>query len=273
MFMKGKLQILALVFLITNGALNAQKMGLVFESGKSFGILPKIHEDIDEPYNNKFTLGTGLSNALLLTIYPDSANYFFIAGFEFFNGASVMSANKKTDVFEFGASRNLKSLRIQTQLAYNFKSKFFDVQMKAGVLLPFYNQLYKESWRTDSVQTIRQKNKLELYPALGFKGGLAINKRLNSKISVFVSGDITLMNAKVKRSKIVEYHSLKYQEVNDAFPNVSSREFVYRKDPQLIRNNEAVLPDNFDKNKATDKLTYTHSINGIALKFGFVFYL
>jgi hypothetical protein len=271
--MKGKLLILAWLLLLTKGALNAQKMGLVFESGKSFGILPKLHEDIDEPYNNKFTMGTGLSNALLLNIYPDSANYFFIAGFEFFNGASVMSANKKTNDFEFGASRNLKSLRLQTQLAYNFKSKFFDIQLKAGVLLPFYNSLYKESWRTDSVQTIRQKNRLDLYPSIGFKGGLAINKRLNSKISVFVSGDITLMNAKVKRSEIVEYNSMQYQQVNDAFPNVASRVIEYRKDPKLIRNNEAVLPDSFDKNKATDKLTYAHSINGIALKFGFVFYL
>lgn len=271
--MKSFLQALTLLFLLVGIEVRAQKTSLTFESGKSFGILPRLHEDIDELYNMKFSLGTGLSNALLLNVYPDSANYFFIAGIEFFNGANVQSASKKTGEFEFGAARSLKSLRLQTQLAYNFKLKYFDVQLKSGIVLPFFNQLYKESWRTDSVQTIRQKNRLELYPSIGFKGGLAINKRLNSKLSVFVSGDITLLNPKVKRSEIVEYHSLKHQSVNDAFPDVASREFEYRKDPKLIRNNEAVLPDSFDKNKATDKLTYTHSINGIALKFGIVFYL
>ncbi len=265
--------IFLLILLLTNSLLHAQKYGLSLEAGQSFGILSKDLTDAAFPSQTSYTLGSGQSQALSFYIFPDSSNWYFSSGLEWYRGAQTIAAYKQgNDSLSYSSNaRTLSSLRLQAQLAYRFDLKYLKLDIRAGVVLPLISNNSEEQYVRDSNAFASTTVDLKNYTSVGFKGGLTISKQLVKGIEFFVNSDIVLLNTQVKSSKVKSYYDSDNRTLETEYPDVAYREIQYRKDPTLVRNNESVLPALFKKNQATDKLTYTQSVCSINLKLGFLF--
>ncbi len=261
------------IFLLTSSLLQAQKHGLSIEAGQSFGILSKDFTDAAFPSQTSYTLGNGQSQSLSYFIFPDSSNWYFTSGVEWFRGAQAITAFKQgDDSFSYSSNaRTLNSLRLQAQLAYRFDLKYLKLDIRAGVILPVISKNREEQLVKDSNVFASTTVDLKNYTSLGFKGGLTISKSLTKDIEFFINSDVVLLNTQVKSSKVVSYYDSDNRTLETEYPDIAYREIQYRKDPTLVRNNESVLPALFRKNQATDKLTYTQSVCSINLKLGFLF--
>jgi len=262
-----------LILLLTNSALFAQKYGLSIEAGQSFGILKKDLTDAAFPSQSSYSLGSGQSQALSLCIFPDSSNWYFTGGLEWYRGAQTITAFQQgTDSLQYlSNARSLSSLRLQAQFAYRFDLKYLKLDIRAGVILPVLSKNIEEQYRQDSAFHSHTTLTIKNYTSVGFKGGVSLSRQLTKNIEFFVNSDIVLLNTQVKSANVTAYDDTEQKSLESVYPEVAYREIQYRKDPTLVRNNESVLPALFKKGQATDKLTYTQSVCSVNLKIGFLF--
>lgn len=255
--------------------LSAQKYGLSIESGPSLGIFPKDLSDAAFKPTQAYSLGSGMTNVLGFQVFPDSSNWYFNAGLHVFQGQQVTTAFLSTD--DSGSykanSRSLNAIRFQAQLAYSFKIGKLKLDLRAGILLPVYSRIKEFQYVRDTTFNAMTSLQIQQYPSIGFIGGLNLNGSLikNNKLRWFLNIDLSVLNSRVKRSEIVYYKDSKQSELKDVYPDLANKVTLYRKEPTDIRNNADVLPSRFDKNQATDKLTYAQSLSAFNLRLGFQF--
>ena len=94
---------------------------------------------------------------------------------------------------------------------------------------------------------------------------------LSSKLKFFINSDLILMNAKSKSKIITAYSDSEGKSLEEIFPTVSDREFIYRKNVKDVRNNKDVLQTAYDPSKPTDKLSFLQSFSSIGIRAGFIF--
>jgi hypothetical protein len=269
--MKPLALILSFVFCLNS---SAQKYGISIESGPSIGIFPKNLTDAAFKSETSYSLGHGMTNTLGFQVFPDSSSWYFSAGLQLFQGSQVTTAYAGDDSGNYNAnSRSVNSLRFQAQLAYSFKIGKLKLDLRAGFLLPVYSRTKEFQYRKDTSFNAMTTVQIQQYPSLGFIGGLNLNGSLikNNKLRWFLNIDLSVLNSSVKRAEVVYYKDSKNASLDEVFSSTSSKITEYRKDPTEIRNNEAVLPNRFDRNQATDKLTYMQSMNAFNIRFGFQF--
>lgn len=254
--------------------LNAQRYGLSLESGPSLGAFKKSLSDDAYKQKSSYTLGGGIAHAILFHVRPDSSNWYFTTGFEYFqSNASTISFYELDSNAYLAASRSLNSLRFQAQLAYSFNIGKFNLDLRAGLLLPLLGSTTEYQYHKDTSYNSLTLLSLDNYPSVGFKGGINFSGPLvkNAKWKWFFNMDLTLLNSKVKSSKVFYYTDTEEREMESIYPDRASQEILFRKDPSEIRNNEAVLPARFDKNQPTDKLTYSQSISSFNFRVGLLY--
>lgn len=267
---------LALVFVFFVQLLEAQKFGLSIESGPTFGMLRKDQTDASFKHETFYSMGSGMSNNLLLHVFPDSTHWYYCGGIEWYQSNQITTAFAKlSDSGSYMAnSRNLNSFRVQAQLAYSFSFARFKLDLRAGFLVPVFSSNKEYQYVNDTSYNSMTLVRLQNYPSLGFKGGVNFSGALipSNRLRWFLNIDLTLLNSKVKSAKVIEYKDTRGRQLSEVYSSTALQETLYRKDPTLIRNNQEVLPNRFDKNQATDKLTYTQSLSSVNIKFGFIFH-
>jgi len=262
-----------LIMLISGMTLYAQKYGLSIEAGQSFGILKKDFTDAAFNANKSYSLGTAQSQALRFTIFPDSSNWYFTTGLEWFRGVQTITAyqaGSDSGYFKSNA-RSLNSLRLQAQLAYRFDLKYIKIDIKVGAVLPILSSNKEQQMTVDSVRSATTTLKLKNYTSVGFKGGLGLSRTLVPNLDIFLNSDIVLLNTQVHSAEVIDYYDSDGRSLETVYPDVAYRQTEYHKDPTLVRNNESVLPAIFKKSQATDKLTYTQSVCSLQFNLGFIY--
>ncbi len=263
--------LLLLITTLSIANVHAQRYGVSFEAGASFGTLKNSETDSKFGSEQSFSLGQGQTQKLMFQYMPDSSNWYFCAGLEGFQGTQVTTAFLRKDSFRYQANyRSLNSLRLQTQLAYKFNLNFLDIDLRAGVVLPITSNNREEQYMSDSNHYNRTIMSIKNYTSLGFVGGVNVNKEIAKNVRFFINTELMVLNTKVKSASVSEYKDDQNGSLESAYPNVSDREYIYHKDPTLVRNNASVLPALFKKDLATDKLTYTQAISSISIKVGFL---
>lgn len=262
-----------LLVLISGFTLQAQKYGISLEAGQSFGVLKKNFTDAAFSSNQYYSLGEGQTQALRFTVYPDSSNWYFTSGLEWFRGVQTITAFKAgKDSGQYRSNaRSVSSFRFQAQLAYRFQINKIQIDVKAGVLLPLLSNNTEQQIVSDSVRTSTSVLKLKNYTSVGFKGGLCLSRSLVSNLDIFLNSDIVLLNTQVRSAEVVDYYDSDGRALEDVYTDVAYRQTEYRKDPTLVRNNETVLPAIFKKTQATDKLTYAQSVCSLQFNLGFLY--
>lgn len=251
----------------------AQKHAVSIALGQSYGLFKNKYVNAAEPYNQPYSLGAGNSTMFSYRYLPDSSNWYFSAGLEWFQGNQSVYANYRLDSFNYGGtSRSFNSLNAFAQLNYMFHLGAFNLEIKSGLVLPFVNKCKEVAYATDTNGTMIRESTYKHYMAIGYKGGLGLSTKLTSHIACFLDAELQLLNMKVKSSKINTLSDPldpnRLSKMPEAFKSVN-----FRKDPFEIRNNQEVLPAGFNSSKPTDRLTYTQSINGFGIKFGVIFFL
>lgn len=255
--------------------LTAQRYGLSIEAGYHFGIQTRNANDAPFPSSTSYSLGNGITRQLMFHVYPDSSNWYFSAGLHHLGGfASVVASdgNSISEGKDFKGQRlTVNSLRALAQLTYSFHVRRYDINLSGGLVLPLLSNMKEETYISDSGMLSRTNASVKNYGSLGFAGGLGVSTNVTKKISLFCNAGLFLLNSKVKSRKIESYSDSRGRTMEEIYPETGQREFLYRKDVNEIRNNKTVLPDLYDKNKPTDKLSYTRSYSSAGIQIGIRF--
>lgn len=256
-----------------SGVVYAQKYGISIEAGYQYGIQSKNKNDAPFQSTKSFSLGEGISRQLMFHVFPDSANWFFSSGLFALSGngvenASYRSINGQTEMHQ---TLSLNSLRWINKLTYGFHVGRFQLQMSGGIGLPISNKLIEDTYINDTSFSSHSTAEIKTYKSLAFMGGLGLNTAVFKNFELFLNADVFLMNANIKSRRLSTYTDSRNRSLEDVYQTVASREYDYHTDVSLIRNNQDVLPSLFNKNKATDKLSYAQSYSSIGLQFGFLY--
>ena len=262
-----------LITLGLSGALSAQKYGISIEAGYQKGIQTKNKNDAPYPSTKSFSLGSGVSRQLMFHVFPDSSNWFFSTGLFALSGNGVenaryISADGRTEMHQ---TLSLNSLRWINKLTYGFHVGRFELQVSGGIGLPISSKLIEDTYVSDSSFSSHTTAEIKSFKSLAFMGGLGINTTVFKNFELFLNADVYLMNANIKSRKLTAYSDSRNRSLEEVYQTVASREYEYNTDVNLIRNNQDVLPSIFNKNKATDKLSYAQSFSSIGLQFGFLY--
>lgn len=262
-----------LITLGLSGALSAQKYGISIEAGYQKGIQTKNKNDAPYPSTKSFSLGSGVSRQLMFHVFPDSSNWFFSTGLFALSGNGVenaryISVDGRTEMHQ---TLSLNSLRWINKLTYGFHVGRFELQLSGGIGLPISNKLIEDTYVSDSSFSSHTTAEIKSFKSLAFMGGLGINTTVFKNFELFLNADVYLMNANIKSRKLTAYSDSRNRSLEEVYQTVASREYEYHTDVNLIRNNQDVLPSLFNKNKATDKLSYAQSFSSIGLQFGFLY--
>ena len=262
-----------LVSLVVSGAAQAQKYGVSIEAGYQYGIQSKNKNDAPYPSTKSFSLGSGISRQLMFHVFPDSANWFFSSGLFALSGKGVENANYRSSDgrTEMHQTLSLNALRWINKLSYGFHVGRFEIQISGGIGLPISSKLIEDTYVNDSSFTSHSTAEIKSFKSLAFMGGLGLNTTVFKNFKLFLNADVFLMNANIKGRKLTAYSDSRNRSLEEVYQTVASREYNYHTDVSLIRNNQDVLPSIFNKNKATDKLSYAQSYSSIGLQFGFLY--
>lgn len=268
-----KIVLLSVIFTCLAGTTYAQKHALSISLGQSYSLFKSKYVNAAEPFNQPYSLGAGNSTLFSYRYLPDSSNWYFSAGLEWFQGnQSVYSSYKIDSATRGGSSRAFNALNVFAQLNYMFHLGAYNLEIKSGFVLPLVNKCKEVSYAADTNGTLLRETTYKHYMSLGYKGGFGVSRKLTANISCFIDAELQLLNMKVKSSKITNLSDPldpnRLSNMPEAFKSVN-----YRKDPFEIRNNQEVLPAGFNSSKPTDRLTYSQSINGFGIRFGLIFYL
>lgn len=252
---------------------SAQRYGVSIEAGYQFGIQTSNDNDAPFPSSTSYSLGTGISKQVMFHAYPDSSNWFFSSGFQHLSGAGILTAaNKNNHAGDYKAQvLYVSSLRMINRFTYRFQIKQLDLRISAGFVLPLLNNLREETFLRDSAGSSKTLARLGNYASVGMCGGLGLGANLTKNIRLFCNADLILLNSKVKTRTVTAYSDNEGRSIDDVYSSTAASSFFYWKDVNGIRNNEAVLPAMFNKDKPTDKLTYSSSYSSIGLQMGFLF--
>lgn len=262
-----------LITLGLSGALSAQKYGISIEAGYQKGIQTKNKNDAPYPSTKSFSLGSGVSRQLMFHVFPDSSNWFFSTGLFALSGNGIENARyiSEDGRTEMHQTLSLNSLRWINKLTYGFHVGRFELQLSGGIGLPISNKLIEDTYVSDSSFSSHTTAEIKSFKSLAFIGGLGINTTVFKNFELFLNADVYLMNANIKSRKLTSYSDSRNRSLEEVYQTVASREYEYHTDVNLIRNNQDVLPSLFNKNKATDKLSYAQSFSSIGLQFGFLY--
>lgn len=261
------------VFFCLSATTDAQNHAFGFDFGQAFAYYHLPSTSNSQSSAGQYSIGNGRMTGLSYRYYPDSANWFLSTGFDWFQGNQVGFMSYNTDTFsKGGSSMTLNSLRLQGQLNYVFRFRPVNIEIRAGFVLPLLSRGKENRYYTDTFGTTYTGFQNRFYPSIGFKGGIAFSKKIARNISCILNAEINVLNQKIRSSEIVSYEDPYGNDLNVVFPTIASRESIYRKKPEEIRNNRDVLASRFDSGKPTDKITYSQPMSGIALRFGFLFH-
>lgn len=261
--------------LVHNIFVHAQSLGVSVEAGQHFQVLKKSEHDAPFQSDSKYSLGSGTVRQFMFHYYPDSSNWHLSAGFRWLNGDGVVNARSGT-VMSFGEraqSVTYNALGFTGRLTYRFELGPVQLLLNGGPYLPLINRQKEETWLFDSAGHSVTTAKLSNFFSAGFSGGLGVQTKLTERLKLFLSGELLVMNARVKSRSIVKYYDTYGRSLEDVYPNTADREVLYRNKPEDVKNNYDVLRPLFDPSSPTDKLTYTRSYSSIGLQFGLVFML
>lgn len=255
------------------GVLCAQKNSLWVSSGYYYGdAKSKTPSDLTWGSAKSYTLGSGTSTQLFFQHQPDSSNWMYGAGL------NLLIGNRNVVRMQTGVKDTLKtatytanSLRLVLQFGYLWSVKKINFQLNAGLIVPLQSQIKCDIDYRDSTKSSQETAILRNYFSVGFKSNLLCTYQIDRKIKFFVSLDQILLNSKVRKKTITGYQSSNQQSFNALYPNVSDKETVYLKDVLEIRNNPLLLPNAFQKNQATEQLSYSQSYSSIGFQFGLQF--
>lgn len=253
--------------------LSAQKNSLWVSSGYYYGdAKSKTPSDLTWGKAKSYTLGSGTSTQLFLQHQPDSSNWMLGAGL------NLLIGNRNVVRMQTGSKDTLKtatytanSLRLVLQFGYLWSVKKFNFQLNAGLIVPLKSQINCAVDYRDSNKNSQETSVLRNYFSVGFKSNLMCTYQLNKKIKFFLSLDQILLNSKVRKKTITGYQSSNQQTLNTLYPTISDKETLYIKDVLEIRNNPLLLPNAFQKNQATEQLSYSQSYSSIGFQFGLQF--
>ncbi|MES2618833.1 MAG: hypothetical protein V4613_13200 [Bacteroidota bacterium] len=253
---------------------DAQRNSLWISSGYNYGIAKNINEvDMNWGTPKKYSLGSGTSTQLYFQHQPDSSNWTIGAGTNILIGNRNLAGIKenKGDSSVKSATLTSNSLRFFIQLGYAWQIKKLQFQLNAGITIPALTTINGEINTRDSFKSSVEKFKINNYFSIGFKGSFSVRYKIKSRILLFLMLDQQILNAKVRKKSTFSYSGSDGSGLNDAYPNYSDRESVYMKNVEDIRNNKAVLPTAFNKDKATESLSYSQSYSSLGLQLGFQF--
>lgn len=221
----------------------------------------------------KYSLGSGTSTQIYFQHQPDSSNWTIGAGANILIGNHNLAGIKenKGDSSVKSATLTANSLRFFLQLGYTWQIKKLEFQVSAGITVPAITTINGEINTRDSFKSSVEKFKISNYFSIGFKGSLSVRYKIRSKILLFLLLDQQILNSKVRKKSIFSYSGSDGSGINDAYPYYSDRESVYLKNVEDIRNNKAVLPTAFNRDKATESLSYNQSYSSLGLQIGFQF--
>jgi len=262
------------VFLLLIGtSLNAQKYGLSVELGQQFGINKLGNYDVPFASETKFSMGNGITRQLMFHLYPDSSNWFVSFGLNQLSGNNVITAQRKNlPAMDYQvATQRIMSLRLISRVSYLFTVKSYSFNFSAGFILPLMSKNTEEYRVKDSVGWSLTTASIRHYTSVGFNGSIGVAKLITPKIKCFLNTDINILNHQVKSKKLMAYESSNGKSFENNFPDIASKETIYRKDVTEIRNNKDVLPQRFNKDQATDKLSYRVTDSSLGFQFGFLF--
>ncbi len=252
---------------------NAQKYGFSLEAGQQFGINGKKENDASFPSARKYSLGSGVNRQFMFHVYPDSSNWFFSAGLSLLTGNQVITAQRgSSETMDYQAlASSVNALRLMSRVSYLYTLNKYSFTFSAGLILPVLSRTREEYHARDSFETSITTSKVKNYLSLGFNGCIGVSRQITPRIRCFLNSDVIILNHQVKSREVLKYENSRGATMETAYPNQASRETVYHRDVTQIRNNPDVLPQLFNKNQATDKLSYRVTDSSIGLQVGFLF--
>ena len=262
-----------ILLLLICSTLSAQKNSLWVSSGYYYGdAKSKTPSDLTWGKAKSYTLGSGTSTQLFFQHQPDSSNLIFGAGLNLIIGNRnvVRMQSGSTDTLKT-ATYTANSLRLVLQFGYLWSVKKFNFQLNAGLIVPINAQIKCDINYRDSFNNSLETSVLHNYFSVGFKSNLLCTYQVNKKIKIFVSLDQIVLNSKVRKKTVTGFQSSNQQSFNALYPNVSDKETIYLKDVLEIRNNPLLLPNAFQKDQATEQLSYAQSYSSIGFQFGLQF--
>lgn len=249
---------------------NGQTLSMNMEVGHLFGFNNQTQPIESGIVSKPYSLGGGVYNQLTFNIQPDSANWYFGFGLNSLFGNNTIvynktnTANMEVDVI----SRKTNSLRFVAVLGLDFKISSLNFNVYSGLITPLLNQSSQERNQKKDTQFYNYQFKNKHYFAVGYTGGLKITKQINNKISLFFNCQTIILNQKIRSQEMSSYNDYLDRDLQTVFPHRALQSSIYHKDIFDIKNNESVFPDLYNKDQATDLLTYTESFNALGFSIG-----
>jgi hypothetical protein len=250
--------------------MNGQTLSMNLEVGHLFGFNNQTQPIESGIVSKPYSLGGGVYNQLTFKIQPDSANWHFGLGLNSLFGNNTIvykqtnSAKTEADVI----GRKTNSLRFVGLLGVDFKVSSLQFNVYSGLIIPLLNQSTQERNQKKDTQFFNYQYKNKHYFAIGYTGGVRITKPINDKISLFFNCQTIILNQKIRSQELRSYNDYLNRDLQTVFPDKALRSSIYQKDIFDIKNNESVFPDLYNKDKATDLLSYSESFNALGFSIG-----
>lgn len=164
------------------------------------------------------------------------------------------------------------TLQLEAGFGINWKVKQFKFRFSQGLLLPVIINTKHLYQYKDSVKTVEYTSEVRNYQSLGYYSQICITKSINQRLGLRFSVDFNFLNVKIKSEKVSKINHSQGLNINEYFSSTSEKEFLFYKDPTLVRNNKDALPQFYKPSKASEFIAYKQSYSGIGFKLGFVFY-
>ncbi len=253
--------------------IHAQKIQFYYQIGHQFGFSKKSINDFNTGLTKAYTLGNGVANALQINVFPDSANWSYSIGVNsLFGNNTIVFKNDSINQY-LVATRQLNSFRFHGQLNYHFKVKSIEIKLHSGVIVPIFNTIKEEETFKNESFLINKTYQMKHHFSLGYIGGIGISKTLNKKLSIHFSTQITLLKQRIKSKTLYQYQDNMNQSLLDKYPDFAQRNYLYHTEISEIRNNKTVLPNLYNKNKATDFLAYSETMNAMGFCVGLAYFI
>ncbi len=220
---------------------------------------------------NKFSLGTNQHVQGKYLYFADSSLLNFEMSAQYNWGKSNLAYNN-SNAIEQSLIINSNFLQIESGFGINWKIKQLKFRFSQGILLPMLMNSTHQYYLKDSVKTVEYSSQIKNYQSLGYYSQLWMCKQINEKLALRISVDFNFLNVKIKSEKVDKINHSQGLTVNEYYNSTADKEYLFYKDPTLVRNNKDALPQFFKADKPTEFNTYRQSYSGIGFKIGLIFY-
>lgn len=219
-----------------------------------------------------YSLGSGNHSSFRMNFKHDSNALVFFADLQFLFGKNTLTNRVINDSLNTKQFHNRTAFQVMGVFGISYPINItnrFKIAPSVGIMLPIVTRIREQQgFEAGNGDYTYAYYSLKSTFSPGFQSGLKFSYQFSEKASLSTGMDFQFMNLRERKSKLFKMESNQFSKMEDAFPNVSDREFIYHNELSDIQNDPVINPDGFDKNKPSDRLSASLPLSRIVWWFG-----